>query len=57
MNHRHVVRAYSAAAALAAAALLQPFVPQAQTIPGPRGTHTENGLAGFAKVLCSGVFV
>jgi len=27
------------------------------TIPGPRGTHTENGLAGFAKILCSGVFV
>src|SRR6187551_2154748 len=26
-------------------------------IPGPRGTHTENGLAGFAKILCSGVFV
>jgi CubicO group peptidase (beta-lactamase class C family) len=28
-----------------------------QSIPGPRGTHTENGLAGFAKILCSGVFV
>ena len=28
-----------------------------QAIPGPRGTHTENGLAGFAKILCSGVFV
>jgi CubicO group peptidase (beta-lactamase class C family) len=26
-------------------------------IPGPKGTHTENGLAGFAKILCSGVFV
>ena len=26
-------------------------------IAGPRGTHTENGLAGFAKILCSGVFV
>lgn len=26
-------------------------------IPGPRGTHSENGLAGFAKILCSGVFV
>ena len=46
--------------AACAAALLA-----AQTIPGPapsrvegpRGTHTENGLAGFAKILCSGVFV
>lgn len=28
-----------------------------QDIPGPRGTHTENGLAGYAKILCSGVFV
>ena len=26
-------------------------------IPAPLGTHTENGLAGFAKILCSGVFV
>src|SRR5688500_13355422 len=26
-------------------------------IPAPQGTHTENGLAGFAKILCSGVFV
>src|SRR5688572_1993296 len=26
-------------------------------IPGPQGTHTENGLAGWAKILCSGVFV
>ena len=23
----------------------------------PAGTHTENGLAGYAKILCSGVFV
>jgi hypothetical protein len=30
---------------------------QATTVPGPVGTHTENGLAGFAKILCSGVFV
>ena len=30
---------------------------QATPIPGPVGTHTENGLAGFAKILCSGVFV
>ncbi len=26
-------------------------------MPAPQGTHTENGLAGFAKILCSGVFV
>ena len=45
----------TAVAALTAGVLLQP--PQAQTIPGPRGTHTENGLAGYAKILCSGVFV
>lgn len=31
--------------------------PQTQIIPGPQGTHTENGLAGFAKILCSGVFI
>jgi CubicO group peptidase (beta-lactamase class C family) len=28
-----------------------------QVIPAPQGTHTENGLAGYAKILCSGVFV
>jgi CubicO group peptidase (beta-lactamase class C family) len=26
-------------------------------IPSPQGTGTENGLAGYAKILCSGVFV
>ena len=44
-------------AAALAAILMPPPAPQAQAIPGPRGTHTENGLAGFAKILCSGVFV
>jgi CubicO group peptidase (beta-lactamase class C family) len=39
-------------AAASAAALFAP-----QSIPGPRGTHTDHGLAGFAKILCSGVFV
>ena len=29
----------------------------AAAIPKPLGTHTENGLAGYAKILCSGVFV
>jgi len=38
--------------AVAAAAVVA-----AQPIPGPQGTHVENGLAGFAKILCSGVFV
>jgi CubicO group peptidase (beta-lactamase class C family) len=28
-----------------------------QAIPAPLGTHTENGLAGYAKILCSGVFI
>ena len=27
------------------------------TIPTPQGTATENGLAGYAKILCSAVFV
>ena len=47
-------------AALAVTALaLSPLAraQQAQGIPGPQGTHTENGLAGYAKILCSGVFV
>ena len=30
---------------------------QAAATPTPQGTHTENGLAGFAKILCSAVFV
>ena len=25
--------------------------------PTPKGTPTENGLAGFAKILCSAVFI
>src|SRR5687767_7695443 len=43
--------------ALGVAAVLQATQSQPAPIPGPRGTHTENGLAGFAKILCSGVFV
>ncbi len=31
--------------------------PAPAAIPSPQGTATENGLAGFAKILCSGVFV
>jgi CubicO group peptidase (beta-lactamase class C family) len=30
---------------------------QAAPVPSPQGTATENGLAGYAKILCSGVFV
>ena len=30
---------------------------QTAATPTPQGTHTENGLAGFAKILCSAVFV
>jgi CubicO group peptidase (beta-lactamase class C family) len=52
----HIVTSTAVAAALVAGALSQ-HSPHAQAIPGPRGTHTENGLAGYAKILCSGVFV
>jgi CubicO group peptidase (beta-lactamase class C family) len=50
------------AAALAAGLAAQPLqsaqsVAEASRVEGPRGSHTENGLAGFAKILCSGVFV
>jgi CubicO group peptidase (beta-lactamase class C family) len=50
---------HAALAALVAVAALAhtPRAQQAQGIPGPQGTHTENGLAGYAKILCSGVFV
>jgi CubicO group peptidase (beta-lactamase class C family) len=45
---------------LAGAAATFGLAPQGaapQIIPAPQGTHTENGLAGYAKILCSGVFV
>ena len=42
-------------------ATLRPFAQQAAApaaaTPTPQGTPTENGLAGFAKILCSAVFV
>ncbi len=45
-------------AALAVVALLPAAAAQApRAVPAPQGTHTENGLAGYAKILCSGVFV
>jgi CubicO group peptidase (beta-lactamase class C family) len=53
-----IVRVLATALAATLLAAMPPQASQsAQTIPGPRGTHTENGLAGFAKILCSGVFV
>lgn len=57
MHSRYIIRAslFAAAVALTTGAWLT--LPHAQDIPGPRGTHTENGLAGYAKILCSGVFV
>ena len=47
----------AALAALTCAALLDARTQPARVIPSPQGTHTENGLAGYAKILCSGVFV
>jgi CubicO group peptidase (beta-lactamase class C family) len=43
-------------AALGAAAFAAQSPAPAVTA-GPVGSHTENGLAGYAKILCSGVFV
>ncbi|HJR60870.1 MAG TPA: serine hydrolase [Vicinamibacterales bacterium] len=45
------------AALLLGALLAGAQVRPQQAIPAPQGTHTENGLAGYAKILCSGVFV
>ena len=44
-------------AAVAGSVLSARQAPAPQAIPGTQGTHTENGLAGYAKILCSGVFV
>jgi CubicO group peptidase (beta-lactamase class C family) len=50
---------WSAAASvvLVSAAAFHAQQARQDVIPGPVGTQTENGLAGFAKILCSGVFV
>ena len=53
---RHVIRTLSLVVVLAPAVLASQAA-QPAVIPAPQGTHTENGLAGFAKILCSGVFV
>ena len=45
------------AAAAAAAAFVSARAQAPKPVPGPVGSHTENGLAGYAKILCSGVFV
>jgi CubicO group peptidase (beta-lactamase class C family) len=58
--HRTLVRILSAVSAVGLLAGFGPSQvegPAPSQVEGPRGTHTENGLAGFAKILCSGVFV
>jgi CubicO group peptidase (beta-lactamase class C family) len=50
-------RVLPALLALLLAAALHAAQAQPAPIPAPQGTHTENGLAGYAKILCSGVFV
>jgi CubicO group peptidase (beta-lactamase class C family) len=59
MQWSSLIRSSAAAAgALALGAWLHAGqTPQKPSIPAPQGTHTENGLAGYAKILCSGVFI
>jgi CubicO group peptidase (beta-lactamase class C family) len=59
MRSTYAVRANAATIiALALAAFIGAAQAPAPTVQfAPQGTHTENGLAGFAKILCSGVFV
>ena len=45
------------AVVLVVAALQAQQVQAPRPIPAPQGTRTENGLSGYAKILCSGVFV
>src|SRR5687768_11890079 len=47
-----MIRRFLFAMFLVASQAVKPAV-----IPAPQGSHTENGLAGYAKILCSGVFV
>jgi CubicO group peptidase (beta-lactamase class C family) len=57
-THPLLSRPAAAFCALAVGAWLSPSQTQPKpVIPAPQGTHTENGLAGYAKILCSGVFV
>lgn len=60
MRPTRVLRGLASAVAATLAvgtALYGRQVQRPQVIPAPQGTHTENGLAGYAKILCSGVFV
>ena len=52
-----VVLLAGGAAWAGAAILAQQNAAPAEAIPAPLGTPTENGLAGYAKILCSAVFV
>src|SRR5918994_404866 len=59
---RHTGLSSAAAAAVAAALAVGAVLHASRAQPpppiaAPQGTHTENGLAGYAKILCSGVFV
>jgi CubicO group peptidase (beta-lactamase class C family) len=56
-SRNHNRASFALASALAALVLLQPQAQERRPAQRPRGTHTENGLAGYAKILCSGVFV
>ena len=58
MPRRLVIALFIVAAGALTVAARQAAAPQqAAATPTPQGTHTENGLAGFAKILCSAVFV
>jgi hypothetical protein len=57
MDHRHRLLLVAVVTCSAAALLHGTPSQTPAVIPAPQGTHTENGLAGFAKILCSGVFV
>ena len=60
MRHRalkYTLAALLIAGSITALALTARQASQGPAVPGVVGTHTENGLAGFAKILCSGVFV
>ena len=60
MRHRalkYTLAALLIAGSITALALTARQASQGPAVPGVVGTHTENGLAGFAKILCSAVFV
>ena len=54
---KYTLAALLIAGSITALALTARQASQGPAVPGVVGTHTENGLAGFAKILCSGVFV